>query len=88
MGRRHRDVQQQRRRAAAAASPGNAPSRRRDWSGTSRYLADVAAILLIALALNLVLIEAGMVNQIARIVVALVIARIVVSLGRRFLESR
>ncbi len=85
MGRRHRDLQQERRRAAAAPRGRRAP-KRRDWSGASRYLVDVAAILLIALTLNLVLIEVGMVNQIARIIIALIIARIVVSLGRRFLE--
>ena len=86
MGRRHRDLQQQRRRAAAAAPRGRRQPTRRDWSGTSRYLVDVAAILLIALALNLLLAQIGMVNQIARIIIALLVARVIVSLGRRFLE--
>ncbi len=85
MGRRHRDLQRERRRAAAAPRGRRAP-KRRDWSGTSRYLVDVVAILLIALALNLVLAQVGLVNQIARIIIALLVARVIVSLGRRFLE--
>lgn len=52
----------------------------------SRYLVDVVAILLIALVLNLLLTELGMVNQILRLIIALVVARLLVSVGRRYLE--
>jgi predicted lipid-binding transport protein (Tim44 family) len=87
VGRRHRNLGQrraptsgERHAARRPASPGG--------SGLSRYLVDLAAILVIALAVNLVLREAGMVNALLRILLALIAGRVIVSLGRRFLESR
>jgi hypothetical protein len=54
----------------------------------SRYLVDLAGILAVALLLNLALREAGMANPLLRIIIALVVGRIVVTLVRRGLESR
>ncbi len=90
MGRRHRDLQQERRRAAGSAPPRRRPSRSgpSPWSGMSRYLVDLVGILVIAALLNVLLRELGMVNALLRIIVALVVGRIVVSLVRRALDSR
>ena len=91
MGRRHRDIQQQRRRAAAAPATGRRPGRpprSASGSGLSRYIVDLAGILVIAMALNLLLREVGMVNSLLRIILALIVGRVVVSLVRRALDSR
>jgi hypothetical protein len=67
------------------------PARRvaaRGGSGLSRYLTDLVAILAIAVLLNFVLSEAGMVNQLLRILIALIAGRVIVSLVRRRLDGR
>lgn len=91
MGRRHRDIQQARRRAATAPPghrrPARAP-RATGGPGLSRYLVDLAGILLIAMVLNLLFRELGMINSLLRIILALIIGRVVVSLVRRALDSR
>ena len=84
-------MQQERRRAAAAP-----PARRRRprperppiGPGLSRYFVDLAGILVIALILNVLLREAGMINSLLRIILALVAGRVIVSLVRRALENR
>jgi predicted lipid-binding transport protein (Tim44 family) len=91
MGRRHRDMQQERRRAAAAPPARRRPARSsRDalGPGLSRYLVDLIGILLIAVVLNVVLRELGMINSLLRIILALVAGRVIVSLVRRTLDSR
>jgi hypothetical protein len=54
----------------------------------SRYFADLLGILLIALAVNLLLREVGVVNSLLRIIIALVVGRVIVSLVRRRLDAR
>ena len=84
-------MQQERRRAAAASSarrrPGRAP-RPEVRSGLTRYFVDLAGILVIALVLNLVLRELGMINSLLRIILALIAGRVIVSLARRALDAR
>ena len=89
MGRRHRDLQQEQRRAAAA--PGRRrprPERPALGPGLSRYFVDLAGILIIALVLNVVLRELGMINSLLRIILALIAGRVIVTLVRRALDSR
>ena len=84
-------MQQERRRAAAASSGGRRParaSRSELRPGLTRYFVDLAGILIIALVLNLVLRELGMVNSLLRIILALIAGRVIVSLARRVLDSR
>ena len=91
MGRRHRDMQQERRRAAAAPSARRSPGRAQRpelRSGLTRYFVDLAGILIIALVLNVVLRELGMVNSLLRIILALIAGRIILSLARRALDAR
>jgi hypothetical protein len=91
MGRRHREMQQERRRAAAGVSARHRPERapRPELRpGLTRYFVDLAGILIIALALNVVLRELGMLNSLLRIILALIAGRVVVSLARRVLDSR
>ena len=90
MGRRHRDLQQERRRAAATPA-GRRPARPQRATmrpPLSRYFVDLAGILIIALILNVVLRELGMINSLLRILIALVVGRVVVSLVRRRLDAR
>lgn len=87
MGRRHRDLQQ-RGRPAGGPARASRPGARGGGSGVSRYLTDLVAILAIAVVLNLVLAEAGVVNSLLRILLALIAGRVIVSLVRRRLESR
>ena len=54
----------------------------------SRYFVDLVAILIIAVALNVLLRELGMINSLLRIILALVAGRVIVSLARRALDSR
>ena len=56
--------------------------------GLSRYFVDLAGILIIALVLNVVLRELGMINSLLRIILALIAGRVIVSLARRAIESR
>ena len=56
--------------------------------GLSRYFVDLIGILIIALVLNVVLRELGMINSLLRIILALVAGRVIVSLARRALEAR
>ena len=91
MGRRHRDIQQERRRVAAGSSARQRPERAARPElrpGLTRYFVDLAGILIIALVLNVVLRELGMVNSLLRIILALIAGRVVVSLARRVLDSR
>ena len=53
-----------------------------------RYLTDLAAILLIAIALNLLFRELGMINSLLRIILALIAGRVIVTLARKALDSR
>ena len=84
-------MQQERRRATAGS-----PARRRTERaarpelrpGLTRYFVDLAGILVIALALNVVLRELGMLNSLLRIILALIAGRVIVSLARRVLDAR
>ena len=90
MGRRHRDIQQERRRAAAApAGRRRAPTERPALKpGLSRYFVDLIGILIIAVILNVVLRELGMINSLLRIILALIAGRVIVTLARRALDAR
>ena len=83
---------QQERRRAAAAPPARGrrprPERPAIGPGLSRYFVDLAGILVIALVLNVVLRELGMLNVVLRIILALVAGRVIVSLVRRALDAR
>ena len=54
----------------------------------TRYFVDLAGILAIALLLNVVLRELGMINSLLRIILALIAGRVIVSLARRALDAR
>ena len=56
--------------------------------GLSRYFVDLIGILIIALVLNVVLRELGMINSLLRIIIALIAGRVLVTLVRRALDSR
>ena len=87
MGRRNRDAQQARRRAAADYAERRSRPARFGETGGTRWLVDFVGILVIAVLLNLLLRELGMVNAILRIVLALIAGRVVVSLVRRRVDA-
>ncbi len=91
MGRRHRDIQQERRRATAATPAGRRRAKTERPAlgpGLSRYFVDLVGILIIALVLNVVLRELGMINSLLRIILALIAGRVIVTLARRGLDAR
>jgi len=85
VGRRNRDLQHERRRAASAS---RTPARPRGGSPVTRYLIDLVGIFAIAVVLNFALYEIGVLNSVLRILIGIVVGRLVMTFGRRFLEGR